>query len=200
MSKCEHKCLKGKTKWYLIPGPKGDKGEQGPQGKQGEPGKCDCNCQSKGQLITNSGFEKATDGKPNNWVLTNPSGITITSANGRVHSGNNALTVKSQSAISQTIEILGGGCFYELSFFLNANGDNTGLTATVKFITATGSTIGSELIINQHDIPGASSNFAYYKVITAVAPTNTIAIEVKLTTSGASNQSVNIDDVSLTIN
>lgn len=186
-------------KYICCPGPQGPVGPEGPEGPQGPKGECDCKCKSKGELIKNGGFEETTDNKPNNWILTNSSGVTSETGNGRVHSGNKSVNVKNTSKISQTITDINEDCYYELSFFLNSDGDTTGLTVTVTFITTSGSVIGGTVNIREQDIVGSSSNFGYYKLITSKAPSGTTSLKVEFCITANGEQSINIDDVSLTV-
>lgn len=179
-------------------GLQGDSGATGPTGPTGPKGECDCKCKSRGELIKNGGFENTTNDKPNDWILTNIDGVTSQSSNGRVHSGNKSVNIKDKSKISQTVEI-NDECYYELSFFLNAQADETQLTATVTFNTDSTSIIGGIINIRKKDITTTSGSFGYYKLITSKAPVGTNSIKVEFSVIANEQQSINVDDVSLTI-
>lgn len=144
-------------------------------------------------------MESVSNGKPNNWVFTNPDGVNSISSQGRVHSGNFAVNIERNSAIEQTIPITNGGCFYNFSFFARGEGSQVELTATVTFITPTGSVLGAIITVNQQDIPNANREFSFYRIITSKAPTNATAVNVKFEVTGNGGQSLDLDDVSLSI-
>lgn len=176
---------------------KGQTGATGPTGITGATGICSCNCQSQGELITNGGMEIVVENKPDSWDFINPDGITSEDSQGRVHSGNWSVNMEDDTTISQTVENIEGGCFYELSFFARGEGAQVGLTARVIFVTNSGDVTGGTITINQQDITNDNRDFAYYKVITNSAPINTTAIRVEFEVTANGEQSLDLDDVSL---
>ncbi|MDO4283518.1 MAG: hypothetical protein Q4D02_07785 [Clostridia bacterium] len=175
----------------------GQSGETGPTGATGPTGTCSCNCQSKGELITNGGMEMVTDQKPDNWDFINPDGITSEDSQGRVHSGNFSVNMEDDTTLSQIVENIEGGCFYELSFFARGEGAQVGFTANIIFITDGGNVLGGTITVNQQDITNDNRDFAYYKVITSEAPMNTTSIKVEFIVTANGEQSLDLDDVSL---
>ncbi|MGN1000940.1 MAG: hypothetical protein ACI4OG_03285 [Bacilli bacterium] len=171
----------------------------GPTGPTGPTGRCECNCQSKGELVINGGMENIQNNKPLNWTFTNPTGISSITSQGRVHSGSWAVNIEDNSSIKQTIPVTEGGCFYILSFFARGEGSKVGLTATVTFETTTGSVNGGTITIRQQDIPNASRNFEFYQLVTSASPANTTGITIEFLVNADGEQSLDLDDVSLRI-
>lgn len=180
-------------------GPTGATGVTGVTGPTGATGACNCNCQSQGEMITNGGMEIVTDDKPDDWEFINPDDIASEDSQGRVHSGNFSVNMKDDTTLSQTIENVEGGCFYELSFFARGEGAQVGLTANVIFVTDGGDIVGGTITINQQDMTNDNRDFAYYKVITDSAPMNTTAIRVEFNVTANGGQSLDLDDVSLIV-
>ena len=174
-------------------------GPTGATGPTGPTGRCECNCQSKGQLITNGGMEDIGNNQPTDWTFTNPDGIISIDSQGRVHSGNWAVNIQNDSVIEQTIPITGCGCFYMLSFFARGEGSQVGFTAELIFETSTGQVSGGTITVRQQDIVNANRNFAYYQLISTEAPCNATAITVKVSVNAQGNQSLDLDDVSLIV-
>ena len=144
-----------------IPGEKGDKGDKGDTGEQGPPGTCECECRSRGELLTNGDMENITGGKPASWTFVNPDGVASVSQQGRVHSGQASVSIKDKSAIRQTTAKVSGGCYYELSFFARSEGANAGFTAKLLFVTASGTTTGAEITVSRLDTPYSNRSFGY---------------------------------------
>lgn len=162
-------------------------------------GRCECNCQSRVQLITNGGMEDINDNKPTDWIFTNPSGVTSINSQGRVHSGEWAVNLQDASAIQQTVAITRCNCFYMLSFFARGEESQVGLTDEIIFETSTGQVSGGIITVRQQDIVNANRNFAYYQLISTASPCNTTGITVKFLVSAQGNQSLDLDDVSLIV-
>lgn len=131
--------------------------------------------------------------------FTNPTGISSVDAQGRVHSGDFAVNIENDSAIEQTIPILEGGCFYELSFFARGEGAQVGFTATVTFETPTGPVVGGEITVDQQDVPNSNRDFGFYQIITEAAPINATGITVRFDVVANGEQSLDLDDVSLVV-
>lgn len=173
--------------------------DNGATGATGPTGRCECRCQSTGELVLNGGMENRTNDKPNNWIFTNPDGVTSVNSQGRVHSGNWAVNIEDDSAIQQTISISGCGCYYQLSFFARGEGSQVGLTATVTFETTTGPVNGGSVVVRQQDITNSNRSFAFYQLITSAAPSNVTGITIKFLVNAEGRQSLDLDDVSLIV-
>ena len=184
-----------------LTGITGPTGPTGATGATGPTGRCECRCQSKGQLILNGGMEAITDNKPDDWIFTNASGVSSVDSQGRVHSGSWSVNIEDDSAIEQTIAVTqcGGGCFYNLSFFARGEGSQVGFTATVVFETTTGQVEGGKVTVRQQDITNSNRDFAFYQLITSASPVNITGITVKFSVTAEGNQSLDLDDVSLII-
>ena len=144
-------------------------------------------------------MEIVDDNKPADWSFVNPDGIVSVTSQGRVHSGNWSVNIKDSSAIEQTIAISGCGCYYRLSFFARGEGSQVGLTATVIFQTTTGMVEGGSITVRQQDIINSNRDFAFYQLITSSSPSNVTGITIKFLVSAEGSQSLDLDDVSLTI-
>ena len=189
---------KGEPGKQGSPGKPGKPGEQGPQGPKGEPGKCDCKCESKGELLKNGGMELFTGNVPTDWNTTTPGAISHITQQGRVHSGESAVAITDEGNLSQIVPV-NEGCFYELSFFGHGEGALVGVTATVTFITGTGSTVGLTITVRQQDIPNSNRDFGYYRGITIQAPAGTEMAEIRFSVTANGNQHLVLDDVSFSV-
>ena len=105
-------------------GPTGPRGATGPTGPTGN---CTCSCVSRGELVVNGGMEIVIDDKPTGWLFSNPDNITSENSQGRVHSGNWSVNITDDSTLSQVINNIEPGCFYELSFFARGEGAQVSL-------------------------------------------------------------------------
>lgn len=164
----------------------------------GPMGDCTCSCISKGELVVNSGMETVIDEKPTGWLFTNPDNINSENSQGRVHSGNWSVNIGDDSTLSQVINNIEPGCFYELSFFARAEGDQVSLNANVIFITNSGDVLGGNIMVRDQDMTNSNRDFAYYRLITAQAPVGTTGIRIEFIVNANGNQSLDLDDVSLT--
>ncbi|MCL2350920.1 MAG: collagen-like protein, partial [Firmicutes bacterium] len=185
-------------------GPQGDTGPAGPQGLQGPPGECKCDgaggiCASKGELLKNGGMEEYITHIPAYWNSTTRGLISLTRQKECIHSGNYSVNLKDRASLAQTV-LIDGGCFYELSFFGHGDGALVAVEATVRFITPSRDQIGLRIAVNQQNIPNADRDFGHYKGITARAPADAYAAEIKFRVQANGNQSLYLDDVSFSIN
>lgn len=181
-----------------LTGVTGPTGPTGATGVTGPTGQCNCECVSNGELVTNGGMEEIQDDKPTDWIFENEDGITSNDAQGRVHSGNYSINIEDDSSISQRIPIF-GGCYYRLSFFARGEGSQVGLNASVTFETDSGDVDGGSISVRPQDITNSNRDFAFYQLITIQAPINTTAIVIKFLVNSSGGQSLDLDDVSLTI-
>ena len=182
-------------------GPRGATGPTGPTGATGPTGptgNCRCSCVSKGELVVNGGMEVVIDDKPTGWIFTNPEDITSENSQGRVHSGNWSVNIGDDSTLSQIINNIEAGCFYELSFFARGEGAQVSLNANVIFLTNYGDVLGGNLMVRAQDMTNSNRDFAYYKLITSQAPVGTTGIKIEFIVNANGNQSLDLDDVSLT--
>ena len=184
------KCL---TKDCTSPtGPRGSTGATGPTGS------CTCSCVSRGELIINGGMEEVIDDKPTGWLFSNPDNITSENSQGRVHSGNWSVNIADDSTLSQVINNIEAGCFYELSFFARGEGAQVSLNTNVIFQTNSGDVLGGNLMVRSQDMTNSNRDFAYYRLITSEAPVGTTGIRIEFIVNANGNQSLNLDDISLT--
>ena len=193
------KCL---TKDCTSPtGPTGATGPTGPTGATGATGptgSCTCSCVSRGELIINGGMEEVIDDKPTGWLFSNPDNITSENSQGRVHSGNWSVNIVDDSTLSQVINNIEPGCFYQLSFFARAEGAQVVLNANVIFITNSGDLLGGNIMVRSQDMTNSNRDFAYYRLITSEAPVGTTGIRIEFIVKANGNQSLDLDDISLT--
>lgn len=180
-----------------CPGPTGPTGATGLTGATGPTGSCTCSCVSRGELVTNGGMEEVIDDKPTGWLFTNPDDITSENSQGRVHSGNWSVNIGDDSTLSQVINNIEPGCFYELSFFARGEGAQVSFNANVIFLTNYGDVLGGNIMVRSQDITNSNRDFAYYRLITSQAPAGTIAIKIEFIVNANGNQSLDLDDVSL---
>lgn len=167
-------------------------------GPTGPTENCTCSCVSRGELVLNGGMEIVIDDKPTGWLFSNPDNVTSENSQGRVHSGNWSVNITDDTTISQVINNIETGCFYELSFFARGEGAQVSLNANVIFITNSGDVLGGNIIVRSQDITNSNRDFAYYKLITTKAPVGTTAIKIEFSVEANGNQSLDLDDVSLT--
>ena len=176
-------------------GPTGPRGATGPTGPTGN---CTCSCVSRGELVVNGGMEIVIDDKPTGWLFSNPDNITSENSQGRVHSDNWSVNITDDSTLSQVINNIEPGCFYELSFFARGEGAQVSLNANVIFITNSGDVLGGNLMVRSQDMTNSNRDFAYYRLITSEAPVGTTGIRIEFIVNANGNQSLDLDDVSLT--
>lgn len=193
---CCKKCPIGPTG---VTGPTGPTGITGATGVTGPTGQCSCNCIFNGELVANGGMEDIEEDKPTSWIFVNPDGVTSNDSQGRVHSGSYSVNIEDESSISQTIPLTEGGCYYRLSFFARAEGTNTGLQVNVIFNTTTGPVNAGSITVRNQDMTNSNRSFAFYQLITNIAPLNTTSITISFLVNSTGGQSIDIDDVSLTI-
>ncbi|MCL1904245.1 MAG: hypothetical protein FWF94_07500 [Oscillospiraceae bacterium] len=158
--------------------------------------KCECPCVSKGQIIKNGGMEMFDGNVPTAWTAVGR--VLRETARGRVHSGNSAVAIYNDAALSQIVPIE-GGCFYELSFFGHGEGANVGLTATVTFLSADDSEVGLEIFVLHGDIPTSNRQFSFYNGITTRAPIGAIKAEIAFSVTSNGEQNLILDDVSFSV-
>ena len=169
----------------------------GPTGATGPTGSCTCSCVSRGELVTNGGMEEVIEDKPTGQLFTNPDDITSENSQGRVRSGNWSVNIGDDSTLSQVIDNIEPGCFYELSFFARGEDAQVSFNANVIFLTNYGDLLGGNIMVRSQDITNSNRDFAYYRLITSQAPAGTTAIKIEFIVNANGNQSLDLDDVSL---
>lgn len=169
----------------------------GPTGATGPTGSCTCSCVSRGELVTNGGMEEVIEDKPTGQLFTNPDDITSENSQGRVRSGNWSVNIGDDSTLSQVIDNIEPGCFYELSFFARGEDAQVSFNANVIFLTNYGDVLGGNIMVRSQDITNSNRDFAYYRLITSQAPAGTTAIKIEFIVNANGNQSLDLDDVSL---
>lgn len=154
-----------------------------------------------GELVINGGMESFTGTVPTGWTTTTPTLVAQNTALGRVHSGTSSVTLQNGANLTQIIPNTAGGRAYEFSLFARAEGitPTAGFTASVHFITPNGDAFGGAITVPAGFLP-ATGGFSYYRILTVVAPCNTIAARIDFTvTTGDVTEFVDLDDVSLSV-
>ncbi len=182
-----------------ITGPTGATGATGATGPTGPAGSCYCPCRSRGELALNGGMEAFTGNVPTNWTASNNALVSQVAQQGRVHTGNYAVNLEDGAILSQSLSI-SGGCYYALSFFARGEGTQVALTATLTFTNSQGlSSEGLSIVVNAPNIPDDNREFAYYRGISTLAPENADALRIDFYVQAEGSQSLDLDDVSLSI-
>lgn len=136
---------------------------------------------------------------PTGWSANIATQVSQVTQQGRVHSGNSAVNLEDGTVLSQSVSI-NGGCYYAFSFFARSEGANAALTATVSFLNAEDVVTDSLTIaIRAQDLPNDNREFAYYRGITGLAPSDTVSVRIRFTVAAQGSQSIDLDDVSLTV-
>lgn len=181
------------------PGPRGPMGfrgltgERGPTGPQGSAGPSGPSAQS-GELLRNGGMEVFSGNVPQGWESAVPDTVRQQTAGGSVHSGNSAASLLNGAILGQTIRRLVPLRYYMLSFFAQGN---TAFTASVLFTNSSlGEHTAASVSVRQTDVP--SSGFGFYRVVTVLAPANTVAAQIFFETASGRGGILTVDDVSFT--
>lgn len=178
----------------------GPQGTQGIQGNTGATGTCVCPCASRGQLVINGGMESFNGTIPTSWSTNDDDKLKKEISQGRVHSGNSSVNISDDGLLYQDINIT-GSCFYELSFFARGEGANVSLTAKVIFKNNMGLSVdGLIIFVREQDITNSNRDFAYYRDITIIAPANATFARIQFEVEANGEQSLDLDDVSFSIN
>lgn len=153
-----------------------------------------------GELAVNGGMESFNaGGVPSGWNINNNDLAEPDDDQGDVHSGNYSVLLYDGAVLWQNIAIR-GGCYYDLSFFARGNGAQVQLEACVTFSNGDNMyTNGNCILIRAQDIPTDNRNFAYYRFITAQAPNDATNARIEFRVMAAGNQSLNLDDVSFSV-
>ena len=175
-------------------GPTGATGPTGPTGATGAAGTV-----LPGELVTNGTMEQFTDTVPTGWTVNNEALAGQATAAGQVHSGLSAVQLASGAQMRQTLAAAPGS-YYRLSFYAQGVGDQPAVTGRIIFTDAAGGeSIAADVSVRSQDMVKTAPNFGYYQVISTVVPENVTTVTVYLEATGGTDDSVILDDVSLTV-
>lgn len=175
-------------------GATGATGPTGPTGATGATGTV-----LPGELVTNGTMEQFTDTVPTGWTVNNEALAGQATAAGQVHSGLSAVQLASGAQMRQTLAAAPGR-YYRLSFYAQGVGDQPAVTGRIIFTDAAGGeSIAADVSVRSQDMVKTAPNFGYYQVISTVVPENVTTVTVYLEATGGTDDSVILDDVSLTV-
>ena len=175
-------------------GATGATGPTGPTGATGAAGTV-----LPGELVTNGTMEQFTDTVPTGWTVNNEALAGQATAAGQVHSGLSAVQLASGAQMRQT-QAAAPGSYYRLSFYAQGVGDQPAVTGRIIFTDAAGGESNAAAVsVRSQDMVKTAPNFGYYQVISTVVPENVTTVTVYLEATGGTDDSVILDDVSLTV-
>ncbi len=175
-------------------GATGATGPTGPTGATGAAGTV-----LPGELVTNGTMEQFTNTVPTGWTVNNEALAGQATAAGQVHSGLSAVQLASGAQMRQTLAAAPGS-YYRLSFYAQGVGDQPAVTGRIIFTDAAGGeSIAADVSVRSQDMVKTAPNFGYYQVISTVVPENVTTVTVYLEATGGADDSVILDDVSLTV-
>ena len=152
-----------------------------------------------GELVTNGTMEQFTDTVPTGWTVNNDALAGQATAAGQVHSGLSAVQLASGAQMRQT-QAAAAGSYYRLSFYAQGVGDQPAVIGRIIFTDAAGGeSIAADVSVRSQDMVKTAPNFGYYQVISTVVPENVTTVTVYLEATGGTDDSVILDDVSLTV-
>lgn len=177
-----------------VAGPTGATGPTGPTGATGAAGTV-----LPGELVTNGTMEQFTNTVPTGWTVNNEALAGQATGAGQVHSGLSAVQLASGAQMRQTLAAAPGS-YYRLSFYAQGVGDQPAVTGRIIFTDAAGGeSIAADVSVRSQDMVKTAPNFGYYQVISTVVPENVTTVTVYLEATGGADDSVILDDVSLTV-
>lgn len=92
------------------------------------------------------------------------------------------------------------GCFYQFSFFARGEGSAVGFTAKVIYLNAQNQQTDALTIqVRQQDLVTSNRVFTYFRGITSAAPAGTVKARIQFTVNTDGSQSMDLDDVSLSV-
>ena len=92
------------------------------------------------------------------------------------------------------------GSHYRLSFYAQGVGDQPAVTGRIIFTDAAGGeSNAADVSVRSQDMVKTAPNFGYYQVISTVVPENVTTVTVYLEATAGTDDSVILDDVSLTV-
>lgn len=175
-------------------GATGATGHTGPTGATGATGTV-----LPGELVTNGSMEQFTNTVPTGWTVNNEALAGQATAAGQVHSGLSAVQLASGAQMRQTLAAAPGS-YYRLSFYAQGVGDQPAVTGRIIFTDAAGGeSNAADVSVRSQDMVKTAPNFGYYQVISTVVPENVTTVTVYLEATGGTDDSVILDDVSLTV-
>lgn len=178
-------------------GPTGATGATGPTGPTGATGAA--GTVLPGELVTNGTMEQFTDTVPTGWTVNNEALAGQATGAGQVHSGLSAVQLASGAQMRQTLAAAPGS-YYRLSFYAQGVGDQPAVTGRIIFTDAVGGeSNAADVTVRSQDMVKTAPNFGYYQVISTVVPENVTTVTVYLEATGGTDDSVILDDVSLTV-
>ena len=177
-----------------APGFAGATGPTGPTGATGAAGTV-----LPGELVTNGTMEQFTDTVPTSWTVNNEALAGQATGAGQVHSGLSAVQLASGAQMRQALAAAPGS-YYRLSFYAQGVGDQPAVTGRIIFTDAAGGeSNAADVSVRSQDMVKTAPNFGYYQVISTVVPENVTTVTVYLEATGGADDSVILDDVSLTV-
>lgn len=175
-------------------GATGATGPTGPTGATGAAGTV-----LPGELVTNGTMEQFTNTVPTGWTMNNEALSGQATGAGQVHSGLSAVQLASGAQMRQTLAAAPGS-YYRLSFYAQGVGDQPAVTGRIIFTDAAGGeSNAADVSVRSQDMVKTAPNFGYYQVISTVVPENVTTVTVYLEATGGADDSVILDDVSLTV-
>ena len=175
-------------------GATGATGPTGPTGATGAAGTV-----LPGELVANGTMEQFTNTVPTGWTVNNEALAGQATAAGQVHSGLSAVQLASGAQMRQTLAAAPGS-YYRLSFYAQGVGDQPAVTGRIIFTDAAGGeSNAADVSVRSQDMVKTAPNFGYYQVISTVVPENVTTVTVYLEATGGTDDSVILDDVSLTV-
>lgn len=175
-------------------GPAGAIGPTGATGATGAAGTV-----LPGELVTNGTMEQFTDTVPTSWTVNNEALAGQATGAGQVHSGLSAVQLASGAQMRQALAAAPGS-YYRLSFYAQGVGDQPAVTGRIIFTDAAGGeSNAADVSVRSQDMVKTAPNFGYYQVISTVVPENVTTVTVYLEATGGADDSVILDDVSLTV-
>ena len=178
-------------------GPTGATGATGPTGPTGATGAT--GTVLPGELVTNGTMEQFTNTVPTGWTMNNDALAGQATGAGQVHSGLSAVQLASGAQMRQT-QAAAPGSYYRLSFYAQGVGDQPAVIGRIIFTDAAGGeSNAADVSVRSQDMVKTAPNFGYYQVISTAVPENVTTVTVYLETTGGADDSVILDDVSLTV-
>lgn len=180
-------------------GPTGPTGATGAAGFAGATGPAGAIGPTGATGATGATGPAGTAGATGATGATGPTGPTGATGAGQVHSGLSAVQLASGAQMRQTLAAAPGS-YYRLSFYAQGVGDQPAVIGRIIFTDAAGGeSIAADVSVRSQDMVKTAPNFGYYQVISTVVPENVTTVTVYLEATGGTDDSVILDDVSLTV-
>ena len=180
-------------------GPTGPTGATGAAGFAGATGPAGAIGPTGATGATGATGPAGTAGATGATGATGPTGPTGATGAGQVHSGLSAVQLASGAQMRQTLAAAPGS-YYRLSFYAQGVGDQPAVTGRIIFTDAAGGeSNAADVSVRPQDMVKTAPNFGYYQVISTVVPENATTVTVYLEATGGTDDSVILDDVSLTV-